>query len=1009
MILSLAIKRYKWQLSQVPKDISRLQDLKEKHAQDPFEFLRQIRSKEFRYPEGQRTLPAPTIEWSKYHYPPANPISPTRPQHATYLGTGFFPSTNDQNNNNVVAISSTNGRSRAGSPSYERLRTVKEAARNLGIHTSRHHHQASGQDTMKENGRSQNDDAVEIRNSRPSTPETGKWNRDYSKSPGVMAQPQDMEGVTFSAQPDTPLAATARATPESLPTETLPQPAPVFSEQNPPFLNQNNSNNNITYNHMNGSIDIQPGKAKAYSREGSGVRDDPKPLLYNIPWSDEEQKLLERLLDEYPDEPVAAQRFQKISLAMGTRTPKQVASRVQKYFIKLVKAGLEAPGRMNYSLEPAKPKIKGASPNAKTKKRKEAPAAGEGSTSKGKAVARGKKKEEGAVKKQKPKSGGVGRISGAQYLHYSAAPSVYMSEDDDEDSVQDMIAVSTSTPGSDGGIASHIGFALLKSSEASSKSAAQQQPVPALILKPFINFKVLANPETASAMTLNIQHRNMPNSISVAAINELHKTVADMSQKLDKSRSERNRVAAEMKDLFSGGSSGGKGKKKKQGDQSQQQSSMSPQDREQRRKELVERGRVLKEDIHAQETEFSALESKLYEQAAMIPNSRHPTTPIGPESAAQLIRIQGVPRLNSGIKAFAHPGSEESRTGGEQARALLGNESSYPLLDHVTLSKTLDLIDFEAATAVTGSRWYYLKNEAALLELALIQFATQRAVRKGFTPVITPDVVRPEVVQACGFQPRDEASQTYWVSTVAPGSTSKEAAHHHQHSALCLVATAEIALAGMNMNRVLEESQLPMKLAGFGRAFRAEAGSRGAEVKGLYRVHQFSKVELFVVSKADQVESDKALEEIRQFQEDIFEELGLCYRVLDMPTEELGASAYKKYDIEAWMPGRNGWGEISSTSNCTDYQARRLNIRYRTNKIRPQVSSSGSVSEGGSNSYMTTEFAHTLNGTAMAIPRIIVALLETYQQEDGSVHLPECLWPFMAGVQVIRPKDHKFL
>lgn len=128
-----------------------------------------------------------------------------------------------------------------------------------------------------------------------------------------------------------------------------------------------------------------------------------------------------------------------------------------------------------------------------------------------------------------------------------------------------------------------------------------------------------------------------------------------------------------------------------------------------------------------------------------------------------------------------------------------------------------------------------------------------------------------------------------------------------------------------------------------------------------------------------------------------------------MPTEELGASAYKKYDIEAWMPGRNGWGEISSTSNCTDYQARRLNIRYRTNKIRPQVSSSGSVSEGGSNSYMTTEFAHTLNGTAMAIPRIIVALLETYQQEDGSVHLPECLWPFMAGVQVIRPKDHKFL
>jgi seryl-tRNA synthetase len=614
-------------------------------------------------------------------------------------------------------------------------------------------------------------------------------------------------------------------------------------------------------------------------------------------------------------------------------------------------------------------------------------------------------------------------------------------------------------------------------------------PVPALILKPYLNFKALSQSEAATAaMAKNIRDRNLPASISVVSVNELYATVVERTQRLDRARAERNRTAAEMKALFSSGGAGSKkgGKKASgavtgagvsgsgsgSGSETMEPIELSREAKEAKRQELVERGRVLKEEIHAQETELAGLETQLYDQAVMIPNTTHPESPIGPESEARLVRIQGVPRLNPGVKAFAQPGvAVTSTTGsdildaggacGEEGRALLGNVSEYPLLDHVALAKHLDLVDFESATAVTGSRWYYLKNEAALLELALIQFATQRAVKAGFMPVITPDVVRPEVVQACGFQPRDEASQTYWVSTVAPGSTKATATtpdggahHHHQHSALCLVATAEIALAGMNLNRVIEESQLPIKMAGFGRAFRAEAGSRGAEVKGLYRVHQFSKVELFVLSKADHGESDRILEDIRKFQEDIFEELGLCYRyvqnpfliyfvalsiyiffffsgswsftytytmchltnekkcrVLDMPTEELGASAYKKYDIEAWMPGRNGWGEISSTSNCTDYQARRLNIRYRTNKLRqlqPQQQDTSSATPGAggavSNSVVSTEFVHTLNGTAMAIPRIIVALLETYQQPDGSVRLPECLWPFMAGIKEIHPK-----
>ncbi|KAG0012234.1 seryl-tRNA synthetase, partial [Entomortierella chlamydospora] len=504
--------------------------------------------------------------------------------------------------------------------------------------------------------------------------------------------------------------------------------------------------------------------------------------------------------------------------------------------------------------------------------------------------------------------------------------------------------------------------------------SSQPHPVPALNLKPHINFKALTNPESAAAMAANIKNRNLPDSISVAAVTALHKTVAEKTQQLDKARAERNRIAAEMKALFS--STGSKGKKKQQ--QTTEDASgaasteLSREANEARRLELVERGRVLKEDIHAQEAELALLETQLYDQAILIPNNTHPSSPIGPEPAAQLVRVFGVPRLNNGIKAHAQPGTEQlGGIGGEEGGVLLGDVSNYPLLDHVALSRQLDLIDFESATNVSGSRWYYLKNEAALLELALIQFATQRAVKAGFMPVITPDVVRPEVVQACGFQPRDEASQTYWVSTIAPGSNraaTPEGAHHHQHSALCLVATAEIALAGMNLNKVLEENQLPIKMAGFGRAFRAEAGSRGAEVRGLYRVHQFSKVELFVLSKADPGESDRILEEIREFQESTFEELGLCFRVLDMPTEELGASAYKKYDIEAWMPGKNAWGEISSASNCTDYQARRLNIRYRTNKILnrtdnsslpPSSSSSSSASSSDDSSLTPSSNSHT--------------------------------------------------
>ncbi|KAF8945745.1 ZZ-type zinc finger-containing protein 3 [Haplosporangium gracile] len=537
-VLSLAIKRYRWQLGQVPKDISRLQSLKEKHMDDPFEFLRQVKSKKFRYPESQKTLSAPSIEWTKYQFPPANPVLPTKPQATTFLSTMAISSNSDRSNgSNIVSLARSN-RSRAGSPSYERLRTIKDTARNLGIHVSHHSHyqhlhssqqyrrdsEANGVDEFASGGAGIND--IDAFSQQAAQEATQSGFGGQSQSPSVAPKSQDMEGVTFTGQDQLSTGFRARfaavSESASAPTgvsssycpaaassssssthQTLPYIAPnnfanfeptpggptnITISHAPGFATAHhtnfstNGNNNITYNHMSGSVDIQPGttKGKGYSREGSGARDEPKPPLYNIPWSDEEQRLLEKLLDEYPDEPVAAQRFQKISAAMGTRTPKQVASRVQKYFIKLVKAGLEAPGRMNYSLETSKAKTKGAPPTAKGKKRKDGPGgeaapkgkagrprkkdAGEtGASGSGAAIGGGGSGGSGSTKKQKPKSllgSGSGRTSGTQYLHYSSAPTVYMSEEDDEDSVQDMLAashtVSSSIP--DGSIASHIGF-----------------------------------------------------------------------------------------------------------------------------------------------------------------------------------------------------------------------------------------------------------------------------------------------------------------------------------------------------------------------------------------------------------------------------------------------------------------------------------------------------------------------------------------------------------------------
>lgn len=363
----------------------------------------------------------------------------------------------------------------------------------------------------------------------------------------------------------------------------------------------------------------------------------------------------------------------------------------------------------------------------------------------------------------------------------------------------------------------------------------------------------------------------------------------------------------------------------------------------------VDAARGLKEVVSALEPRLDAAETQVLDLALSLPNFSHPAVPHGSEDNAVTLETFG---------PAPHPASE--------------------LRDHVRIAEKFGWMAPEASAIATGTSWPYLIGVAAQLEYALVGYALNMAIRKGYTPVSPPDVVSADVAWRCGFQPRDGADgprQTYFLEG-------------DEEAKKCLAGTAEIPLAALWANRVMDE--LPAKVVGVGRAFRAEAGARGADTRGLYRVHQFTKVELFAVTRAN--ESERVMEEIRDLQKDIASGLGLSVRyvhfpswltcsVLDMPTQELGASATRKYDMEAWMPGRGKWGEISSTSNCTDYQSRRLNIRYKGDE--------GNV------------FAHTLNGTAAAVPRLIVALIENGARiEDGSVvgvDLPSVLRPYWVG------------
>lgn len=356
---------------------------------------------------------------------------------------------------------------------------------------------------------------------------------------------------------------------------------------------------------------------------------------------------------------------------------------------------------------------------------------------------------------------------------------------------------------------------------------------------------------------------------------------------------------------------------------------------------LRARGQALKQEIAALDENLETLRVQLELEAMKMPNDTHPDVPVGQEEDSKIMGFYG-----------KKP------------------EFDFEPKDHYDLAVDCQLLDTQTGAKVSGSKFVYLCNEAAMLELALVHWTLSNLRSRGFTVLFPPDVAHYKMVEGCGFQPRGEATQIYSIA----------------NSDLCLAATSEITLAGTKSNEIMQTSTLPLKLAGYSHCFRTEIGHGGRQTRGIYRIHQFSKVEMFGFT-ATMEQSEAFFKEMVAIQTDMYEQLGLHFQIVDMATGDLGAPAYRKHDILAWMPGRQEYGEISSISMCTDYQARRLNIRHKQCKEDD------------------TAFVHTLNGTACAVPRLLISILETYQQKDGSIVIPEVLRPYMGMQEVIKPRN----
>ena len=353
----------------------------------------------------------------------------------------------------------------------------------------------------------------------------------------------------------------------------------------------------------------------------------------------------------------------------------------------------------------------------------------------------------------------------------------------------------------------------------------------------------------------------------------------------------------------------------------------------------IEEGKKVKIQVQEIEAALRKLEASREKILQQMPNLPAPDVPVGEDESANVVlrEVGEKPKFN------------------------------FKLKDHLELGKELDIIDFESASKVAGSGFYYLKNDGVLLELALVRYALDFLAKNGFTLWLTPDLARSRFYLGTGYLPQGEEAQTYLVEGTDLG----------------LIATAEIALAGIHADEILNEADLPKLYAGYSHCFRQEAGTYGKYSKGLYRVHQFTKVEMFTYATPEG--SPSMHEKLLELEEKLWQELGIPYRVVEMCTGDLGAMATKKFDLESWMPGRDDWGEVTSASNTTDYQARRLGIKFRRKN--------GDV-----------EFAYTLNGTAIATSRAIIAILENYQTRDGGVIIPEVLRDYVGKSEIELPK-----
>ena len=347
--------------------------------------------------------------------------------------------------------------------------------------------------------------------------------------------------------------------------------------------------------------------------------------------------------------------------------------------------------------------------------------------------------------------------------------------------------------------------------------------------------------------------------------------------------------------------------------------------------EKLEKAKAIDKEITEMEGEVASEDEKEHDLLMRLPNMLHESVPVGQgENDNQQVRTWGsIPMFN------------------------------FPVKNHIDLALNLDIVDIERAGKVAGSRFHYLKREAVLLDMALMSFAVEEMVKKGYMPIEPPYLMRKEAYEG-----------------VTALGDFEDVLYKVENENLYLIATSEHPMAAMLQNEVLKEEDLPLKLAGISACFRKEAGAHGKDTRGIFRTHQFNKVEQFIFSTPEQ--SWKFHEELLQNAEGLIQKLGLPYRVVNVCTGDIGTVAAKKYDIEAWMPAQNAYREIVSCSNCTDYQARRLNIRYREKEGSP-----------------TKGFVHTLNSTALATGRTIVAILENYQQEDGSIIIPQALRKFM--------------